>query len=402
VIEVDIVGSIDDFTLGALLTAANMAIVGLLIYANTARYLRQRKERHRNKARQAETIEWAVGFNKIKFKTTLEKVEGHLPPTHALVYWYGSMPEVEAAIRTGLRTRSSNGVSGAVVTLHRPHELNDLDVVTFPKREAVLPCAVPWQLLEKHNESVQGEDRTLSALCVLPVEVLTALRGSHFGAVPNPQPWFEGGVFLPPQQIVRAYQLVDVGTDQGKAPVADGLLPPLTEKPFADGLRVDDKEKRLTRDRSSTFGYFEGVPSLFGLRRSSSARPSAVLYQPGAVCPATCLQFANHMGRLRAVCGANGWELVYHYTQPKLLPLILKTGFRMSTQGQGDGGVYFSTLGPAAYEVGTDLYEENIIIDCFGPERLEEYRGKGMLDMCLVYGAEAAVLSQAPGEGTQE
>jgi hypothetical protein len=47
--------------------------------------------------------------------------------------------------------------------------------------------------------------------------------------------------------------------------------------------------------------------------------------------------------------------------------------------------------------VGSEKYEENIIVDCFGVERLEEYRGKGMLDLCLVYGAQAAVLSQAPG-----
>jgi hypothetical protein len=62
-----------------------------------------------------------------------------------------------------------------------------------------------------------------------------------------------------------------------------------------------------------------------------------------------------------------------------------------------DGGVYFSTLGPAAYELGTREFETNIIVDCFGVERLEEYRGKGMLDLCLVYGAEAGVLTQAPG-----
>jgi hypothetical protein len=43
------------------------------------------------------------------------------------------------------------------------------------------------------------------------------------------------------------------------------------------------------------------------------------------------------------------------------------------------------------------LYEENIIVDCFGPERLDEYKGKGMLDLCLVYGADPRVLSQAPG-----
>lgn len=46
--------------LGALLTTVNMAIVALLLYANLVRYLRQRKERHRKKARQAQHIEWAV------------------------------------------------------------------------------------------------------------------------------------------------------------------------------------------------------------------------------------------------------------------------------------------------------------------------------------------------------
>ena len=69
----------------------------------------------------------------------------------------------------------------------------------------------------------------------------------------------------------------------------------------------------------------------------------------------------------------------------------------MSTQGQGDGGVYFSTLSPASYELGSESYETNIIVDCFGKERLDEYRGKQKLDLVLVYGIEPAVLQQAPG-----
>mmetsp|Transcript_20177 Transcript_20177/g.26273 ORF Transcript_20177/g.26273 Transcript_20177/m.26273 type:complete len:445 (+) Transcript_20177:212-1546(+) len=89
--------------------------------------------------------------------------------------------------------------------------------------------------------------------------------------------------------------------------------------------------------------------------------------------------------------------VLFHYTQSFLAPLILKTGFRMSTQGQGDGGVFFSIRGPASYELGTNLYEENIIIDCYGRSRLEEYKSKHKLDACIVYGAEVSVLSQAPG-----
>jgi hypothetical protein len=103
------------------------------------------------------------------------------------------------------------------------------------------------------------------------------------------------------------------------------------------------------------------------------------------------------MNKLRQVCTDNGWALVYHYTQPMFGKMIAKTGFRMSTQGQGDGGVYFSTKGPASYGLGTPEYETNIIIDCFGESRLDEYRGKHKLDMLIVYGAHPQTLSPAPG-----
>jgi hypothetical protein len=103
------------------------------------------------------------------------------------------------------------------------------------------------------------------------------------------------------------------------------------------------------------------------------------------------------MTDIRDACTAKGWVPVYHYTSKLLGPLILKTGFRMSTQGQGDGGVYFSVRGPYCYYWGSNRFEENIIADCFGVERLEEYRGKGMLDLCFVYGADPSMLSPAPG-----
>ena len=51
---------------------------------------------------------------------------------------------------------------------------------------------------------------------------------------------------------------------------------------------------------------------------------------------------------------------LFHYTATSVVDLIIKNGLRMSTQGQGDGGVYFSTLGPASYKIGTRNYEDNI------------------------------------------
>ena len=56
--------------------------------------------------------------------------------------------------------------------------------------------------------------------------------------------------------------------------------------------------------------------------------------------------------------------------------------------------MFGSVYGPSSYELGSAGYEDNIITDCFGASRLEEYRGKHMLDVLLVYGAEEAVLTQ--------
>jgi hypothetical protein len=127
--------------------------------------------------------------------------------------------------------------------------------------------------------------------------------------------------------------------------------------------------------------------------------------------------------------------LLYHYTSPNVASLILKGGLRMSTQGQGDGGVYFSLKGPASYGYGLDVtrptpttttattnnansipsslststsdknsgetsamdYESRLIIDCYGKERLHEYYGKNMLSLVLVCAIEEGILTKAPG-----
>jgi hypothetical protein len=113
--------------------------------------------------------------------------------------------------------------------------------------------------------------------------------------------------------------------------------------------------------------------------------------------PHSCLEYTRAMVAIRRECEAEGTVPLYHYTEHHVAPLIMEGGFRMSTQGQGDGGVYFSTLGPASYELGTPEYEENIIVDCFGKERLEEYRGKHKLDLLFVYGINPKCVEQAPG-----
>ena len=65
--------------------------------------------------------------------------------------------------------------------------------------------------------------------------------------------------------------------------------------------------------------------------------------------PATYHEFTSRMTEIRRQCSASGTLPLFHFTQPYLGPLIVQAGFRMSTQGQGDGGVYFSVKGPASY-----------------------------------------------------
>ena len=69
----------------------------------------------------------------------------------------------------------------------------------------------------------------------------------------------------------------------------------------------------------------------------------------------------------------------------------------MSTQGQGDGGVYKSTRGLGSYKFGTAEYERLLITDCFGPERVDEYIGKGKLDVLLILVVHESLLSFVPG-----
>ena len=135
----------------------------------------------------------------------------------------------------------------------------------------------------------------------------------------------------------------------------------------------------------------EADPATAALSRAAGAA-TAEVWQP-----ATCAEYLAAMAAVRQVCDEEGAVPLYHYTSPESARFIVSSGLRMSTQGQGDGGVYFSTLGPASYDLGTSKYEENIIVDCFGKERLEEYRGQHKLDVLLVYSVNPKIAEQAPG-----
>ena len=193
--------------------------------------------------------------------------------------------------------------------MHQPHDLTDVEIAHFPRRDAFVACSV----LKESLEPISDGDHQ-SPLRILPAAVLTAMRGTYFGDVVDPGPWLDGELLLPPQWIVRAYQLEEYA--------------------------IDDDDKNLI---ASSFGDVElTIP----LKRNNSKRDKqrgALQLLQEVTTPRSVDDFLTAMEKIRSKCEALGWVPLYHYTVPAVAPFILEGGFRMSTYGQGDGGVYFST-----------------------------------------------------------
>eukprot|EP00615_Pteridomonas_danica_P012257 CAMPEP_0114369408 /NCGR_PEP_ID=MMETSP0101-20121206/31646_1 /TAXON_ID=38822 ORGANISM="Pteridomonas danica, Strain PT" /NCGR_SAMPLE_ID=MMETSP0101 /ASSEMBLY_ACC=CAM_ASM_000211 /LENGTH=583 /DNA_ID=CAMNT_0001520239 /DNA_START=2429 /DNA_END=4180 /DNA_ORIENTATION=- len=319
----------------------------------------------------------------IDSKNQGESVRKPQPPPHQLHRSTISLGGVS------LQTSTMGGVkTGIIMSLHGPCDLDVFDKEFFQHREVVLACSIPrrWlnsiSSLQPRDEKGSGDGgfgtegvaSSSNALHVISGEALNAIRGSYFGHILDPRPWYEGGIFLPPKVIHRAYQLLE-NNEAENSPHNDYEL---------KNILKSDRPSVLKRTSIS-------------LKSSSSMHLMRPKKKHQLILPSNCRDFVDSMAQIRQVCASNGWAPVYHFTQTCFAPLIMKTGIRMSIQGQGDGGVYFSTKGPASYGLGTPDYEINIIIDCFGDSRLEEYRGKHLLDLVIVYGAHPQMLSPAPG-----
>jgi len=197
-----------------------------------------------------------------------------------------------------------------------------------------------------------------STIVLLPANVLAAMLGLHRGDLADVVLWIDNRVMLPPRCIKGVFQLeerIEANTTPAKG--GQSLL------------------------QLSLGGVFD--------EQLEHAEPVRM------VSPKDCAAFLSAMKSARLVCKKHSLVPLFHYTAPPVGSQILDRGLAMSNR-QSDGGVYFSTRGPASYGLGSPDYETNIILDCFGKERLEEYRGKHRLDVCVVYGIDPSMM-QAPG-----
>eukprot|EP00615_Pteridomonas_danica_P004514 CAMPEP_0114333740 /NCGR_PEP_ID=MMETSP0101-20121206/3941_1 /TAXON_ID=38822 ORGANISM="Pteridomonas danica, Strain PT" /NCGR_SAMPLE_ID=MMETSP0101 /ASSEMBLY_ACC=CAM_ASM_000211 /LENGTH=456 /DNA_ID=CAMNT_0001464829 /DNA_START=1515 /DNA_END=2885 /DNA_ORIENTATION=- len=256
---------------------------------------------------------------------------------------------------------------------------------------------------KQHNTTTGNSDHETesdSSLWLLPSAILYSMRGSYFDDLIDPKPWFAGKIFLPPQSIKRAYQI----DKHAKNNVTTTTTATTTTSHQFSGFQ--SLSHLLSMNTNNNQNKEEDVKISIGEDSNSSfptspiesmENPMSRLSTAHLTLNVPLKEYLNTMTLLRDFCFQQNLIPLYHYTSIEIVPLILNGGLRMSSQGQGDGGVYFSTLGPASYGLGTPDYETNLIIDCFGKERLEEYKGKHKLDVCLIYAVDPLIVEQAHG-----
>jgi hypothetical protein len=215
--------------------------------------------------------------------------------------------------------------------------------------EVVVALVLPMSLLEP----LPGfeDDPCLS---VISERALRAMRPLSFTAVTDERPWLRDALLLPPSSIARSYAL----TAAKDAPGGGGR----------SALRFGGGGKRSQQawDEKYNHLWLHKFPD----------RPAV---EP--VKPRTVEEYLVTMKQLRDDARSRGLTPLFHYTAPHVAGLVLTGGLRMSTQGQGDGGVYFSTLSPASYGLGKVLRTPLFFRNCS-----EFYLFKAFLILYPVFG----------------
>jgi hypothetical protein len=156
-----------------------------------------------------------------------------------------------------------------------------------------------------------GLSNTVSGVRMISASLLKSLRSEYYLDVIDKGAWKKGGLFLPPHRIIRAYQLEE-------APLTPPPPPPASTSTSSSRAVVEGEvNTKLTQQQQLRLVM------------------DKTWWQSPIICePRNTSEYCHIMAHLREVSQTTKWELVYHYTQPLFASLILKTGFKMSTQGQ--------------------------------------------------------------------
>jgi len=312
--------------MGIFLVMTNISISMLALWLGWARFKKDRRKKQLRNAK-ASNVESAAAFTADKFKTTFDAIaQTQVPASHALLYHYTSLRLARMATASGMPALEK--YSGVAFSLRRPHELTTSERLAFSADEkepsnvgpipgcpfeAVLVISLPKRLLDPLP---RFEDDP--CMCSMPVSVLKAMRPTSFTGVLKSIPWLQGFVLLSPSCLIRRYSLID-------------------EDAFND---ADDSTEQYDLSMDSTMDWVREDDEMTLAKEVSLIRP------------ASSVEFLVNMRELRSHAEDLSLIPLFHYTSHSVAALILEGGLRMSTVGQGDGGVYFSTLGPASMGLG--------------------------------------------------
>jgi hypothetical protein len=391
--------------------------------------------------KQASRTEDACSFSAEKFRTTFDSIwKSDVTVANALVFYYTSIENAKQCRKSGIHAYAE--FKGVPVSLRRPHDAssNDFEVFggemistiitttttsnskrqlsysenttstnnnsnnnnntpnkqqkKFPNEE-VLVLSLPRKLLQPLNGYEDDE-----GLCFISSKVLNALRPTSYTEVEDSHPWLEGYCLLPPQCIIRSFKIMkfssanrssnDKNNNNNNKEGASTLVPKASFIERTSSMRSMMRSMRESSNNDS----IDETAAIMMNQNNKLVKDDCLLGTSTIELITSIKSLTKELERIRFNAEEEGLIPLYHYTSPSVAPLILKGGLRMSTQGQGDGGVYVSTQGPASYGIGSQDYETNIIRDCFGVERLHEYLGKGYLDVIIIYGCEADIFDQ--------
>ena len=244
-------------------------------------------------------------------------------------------------------------------------EMSVMSDVAQVSPEKVTEGGAPAEAISDHHEhpEAHGVDKSLGTGAYLSGD----LDGD---AVPDFPP-----VAVKGENIVKAYQLVPEAELNGdlKCALMDFLCPEVLSD-LTSFISQYDRGVKRHADKAST---------------GSSSKVRIPVEVP------TCEEYLNRMAEVRYECAKRGLVPVYYYTLPHAANMISHNGFRTTSSSSKNGGVCFSALSPASYDLGCSEYEANLIADLEGPDKVDEMSGAHKFDLCFVYAAEPRMLRRA-------
>jgi hypothetical protein len=297
------------------------------------------------------------GFKSMLEEMIVNQVESD---THAMCFHYLSFKQAKRAKRSGIPAHKLFG--GVPLSLRHPFKTNSSDTFVFNdvSKDNVMEKRFPNEFVlilslpKKYLEPLTGFEND-AGLCMISTSLLNTMRPASFFEVVDGKPWeSESQVLLPSHMcIVSSCLIQDVESE---------LCEPIDTVKYSPVM----------------------------LEHSAHIQPLGSI-----------MALSLQMQPIRRRCIQHELIPMYHYTSLSMAKLILSEGFRLCSRDfdsrDVDHGVYFSTKGPASFELGTEDYEINIIKDFYGVDRISEFKGRGLFDTVFVYGFNPLVLEHVTG-----